>query len=81
MNEHESNFDYEEENQDQFDIYAELSQSQYRSLISGEKEIIIPKGVTMSNMRGQRTLFFKCANKDLYDMTTEALDADRINWQ
>lgn len=75
MNKNDDNFD------DNFDVMAELSHSQYERLINSEADIIIPEGVIMSNAKGQRILFFKCANKKLYEMLTDALDADRINWQ
>lgn len=65
----------------EFDIYAELNRKQYNLILNDEAYLEIPRGVTMKNKKGSRSLLFSCPNKGLAKMICQGLDESGVSWQ
>lgn len=63
------------------DIYAVVTRKQYNLLIYGAASLEVPRGVTMKNKSGSRSLFFHCEDRDIADVLEDALDVSGISWQ
>lgn len=63
------------------EIYAELSRKQYNAIKTGEVEIQVPDGVSMTNKANSKALFFECEDEETSELLCEGLDNSFISWQ
>ena len=63
------------------EIYAEISKKQFQLIASGDYDIEVPSGVSMTHKAGSRILTFFCDGAESAQLLMEGLDESYVNWQ